>query len=125
VIRVLSEFFFDPGARIATLQADGGGNATSREASGSVNKWLTDWNTMLSLVADRQMQSPSATNDTLFVLSPDTIEIATLHGMKSVPLASDGLTENRELQWDLGLKVLDWHANGSVVDINPTNAVIP
>lgn len=127
VISLLSIYMFTSSARIATLIADGGGAASTRAASGAVNQFLTDFGVTLAFTPDRQMLQNTDgvnTNDIVFIYDPMAAEVATLIGTNAKVLDTNGLYDRRELQCDEGLKVLDWHGVGAIINVDPAAAVI-
>ena len=106
--------------------ADGGGGASTRKASGATNEFLTDFGVSLSFVPDRQMlqnTDSTNTNEIVFIYDPSCVEVATLMGTRAKPLQQDGLYDRRELQTDLGLKVLDWHGIGAIINANTADVI--
>ena len=123
VITKLSSYMFTSSARIATLISDQGRSNSGITASGATNEFLTDFGVTLSFIPDRQqliMTDGTNTSDTVFIYDPSCVEVATLMGTRSAVLASDGLYQKRELQCDQGLKVLDWHGIGAVINVDAT-----
>jgi hypothetical protein len=126
VKRLFSEYLFTSSARIASLIADGGGEASTRKASGSVDVFLTDFGT-LSLVPNRLMPhydttiaAPGGANDYMFILDPSLLEISYLQGYRVEPLAKTGLSDKRLMSVDVSLCVKNWDGLGGVADIDPT-----
>lgn len=125
IITLLSQYMFTSSARIATQIADVGEKGP-RKAVGSTNEFLTDFGVTLSFIPDRQMNQVTDgadTNDVVYIYDPSCVEVAKLMGARVKVLSSDGLTENRELQEDCGLKVLDWMGIGAAYNVS-TGAVI-
>ncbi len=124
VKRKFSEYLFTSSARIASLIADGGGDASMRQGSGSVDVFLTDFGT-LRLVANRLQPSVGADpavhdNDAMFVLDPSMISLSFLQGYRVEPLAKTGLSDKRMMSVDWSLRLLNWEAQGMIPDIDPT-----
>lgn len=122
VKRKFSEYLFTSSARIASLIADGGGAASQREGSGSVDVFLTDFGT-LNLVPNRLQPEFDTGNDVMFILDPSYLSLSYLEGYRTDPLAKSGLSEKRMMSVDWSLCVKNWDALGAVYDIDPTAAV--
>jgi hypothetical protein len=130
VKRLFSEYLFTSSARIATLIADGGGAASERKGSGSVDVFLTDFGT-LSLVPNRLMPYYDTTaagpqgdaNAYMFVLDPSLLELSYLQGYRVEPLAKSGLSDKRIMSVDHSLCVKNFDGLGGVADIDPTAAM--
>lgn len=126
VITRLSQYMFTSSARIATLIADGG-DSGPRKAVGATNEFLTDFGVTLSFVPDRQMtlaeDAGADTCSAVFIYDPSVIETAVLMSKRTKPLPADGLFERSEIQWDLGLRVLDPHGVAVVTQVDETAAV--
>jgi hypothetical protein len=130
VIARLSAYMFTSSARIATLVNQGSDSSGARTGVGSVNEFLTDFGITLTFIPNRQqLVSYAATGtgsgscDTLFIYDPSCIEMAILSPMKSVEQPVTGLQYSQQLQWDYGVRHLDPHGFGGVVDILSTAAV--
>ena len=121
VKRLFSEYLFSSSARIASLIADGGGAATEREGSGSVDVFLTDFGT-LQLVPNRLQPAYDTGNDIMFILDPSLISMSYLQGYRVEPLAKVGLSEIRQMTVDWSLCVKNWDGLGAVCDIDPALA---
>ena len=127
VKRKFSEYLFTSSARIASLIADGGGSASEREGSGSVDVFLTDYGT-LQLVPNRLQPSFGADpavhdNDAMFIIDPSLLELSYLQGYRVDPLAKTGLSDKRQMSVDWSLCVKNWDGLGGIFDIDPTAAV--
>ena len=59
----------------------------------------------------------------MFIYDPSCVEVATLMGTRAKPLSQDGLYDRRELQTDLGLKVLDWHGIGAIINASTADVI--
>lgn len=130
VISALSAYMFTSSARIATIINSGSDSAGTRTAQGSVNEFLTDFGVSLRFVPNRQQQvsypatgTGSGNCDTLFIYDPSSVEMVTLSALKSVEQPVTGLQYSQQLQWDYGVRHLDPHGYGGVVDILATAAV--
>lgn len=121
VKRKFSEYLFTSSARIASLIADGGGGASEREGSGSVDVFLTDFGT-LKLVANRLQPAYDTDNDIMFILDPSLISVSFLQGVRVEPQAKTGLSDKRQMSMDWGLKVSNWDGLGYIADIDPDAA---
>ncbi len=119
VKRLFSEYLFSSSARIASLIADGGGGASEREGSGSVDIFLTDFGT-LKLIPNRLQPEYAANNDNMFILDSSLIAMSYLTGYRVEPLAKTGLSEKRFMHVDWSLCVKNWDGLGYVADIEPT-----
>ena len=130
VISRLSAYMFTSSARIATMINQGGDSSGARTAVGSTNEFLMDFGQTLRFVANRMQQvSYAATGtgsgncDTLFIYDPASMEFANLTAMRAVEQPVTGLQYSQQLQWDYGIRHLDPHGFGGVVDILRTAAV--
>ena len=124
VKRKFSEYLFTSSARVASLIADGGGAASEREGSGSVDVFLTDFGT-LKLVPNRLQPSMGADpadhdNDAMFIIDPALVELSYLQGYRVEPLAKTGLADTRMMSVDWSLVVRNWDGLGMIPDIDPT-----
>lgn len=121
VKRLFSEYLFTSSARIASLIADGGGAASERQGSGSVDVFLTDFGT-LRLVPNRLQPALDTGNDAMYIIDPSMLELSYLEGYRVDPLAKTGLSDKRLMSVDYGLCVKNWDALGMIPDIDPTAA---
>ena len=104
-IRLISEYMFTDGARIATLESDQNKSRDKAAALGSVNLFITDFGS-LELVPNR-IQQPSDTDEAhVFILDMSLIRQGMLHGYRTEPLAKTGLADKRQMAVDCTLKVL-------------------
>lgn len=122
VKRKISEYLFSSSARIATPVADGGGEASMREASGAVSVFLTDFGT-LQLVANRLQPAYDTDNDAVYLIDPNMLEVSYLEGYRVDPLAKNGLSDRRIMSVDWSLVCRNWDGLGAVFDIDPTAAM--
>jgi hypothetical protein len=127
VKRGFSEYLFTSSARIASLIADGGGDASQRQGSGSVSVFLTDFGT-LKLLDNRLQPSVGADpavhdNDAMFILDPTLVNISYLQGYRVEPLAKTGLSSKRMMSVDWDSCVSNWDGLGMIPDIDPDLAV--
>ena len=129
VKRLFSEYLFTSSARIASLIADGGGGASERKASGSVDVFLTDFG-VLDLVPNRLMPHYDTTaiaaggaNDYMFILDTKLLSLSYLQGYRVEPQSKTGLSEKRQMSVDYSLCVKNWDGLGGVADIDPTAPV--
>ena len=126
VIRRVSEYMFTSTARVGIQQTDTGKSGPST-AVGSVKVFITDFDVELMFVSNRiqtYMNSPTNTNDTLFILTPEQLRFGHLHGYKTEPLAKLGLADRSQVSVDWTLKVLAEQAQGGVCDINAGTAMV-
>jgi hypothetical protein len=125
VIRKFSEYLFTSSARIATLMADQGKSGAPATALGTVNVFVTDFGT-LEFVPNRLQQLNDLATDTadVYVIDPQYLSIAYLHGYRTEPLAKTGLADNRQMAVDWTLVVHTEKAHGVIADIDPTLAVV-
>ena len=125
--RTLGEFFFADGARIGTLESEiAQANRGGAVAQGRVNIWVSDFS-VYTMVANRNQQVADAASgsSTAYLLDPGKLANVDLHGMRVVNLAKTGLADNRQLEWDGGLRVDTWEAHGAVVDIDNSLPMVP
>jgi hypothetical protein len=124
VIRKFSEYLFTSSARVATLMADQGKSGSPATALGTVNVFVTDFGT-LDLVPNRLQQLNDLSTDTadVYILDPQYLSIAYLHGYRTEPLAKTGLADVRQMAVDWTLIVHTEKAHGVIADIDPTLAV--
>ena len=124
LIRAFSEYLFTSSARVATLMADQGRERMPATALGTVNVFVTDFGT-LDLVPNRLQPINDLATDTanVFILDPQYLSIAYLHGYRTEPLAKTGLADNRQMAVDWTLIVHTEKAHGVIADIDPSLAV--
>lgn len=126
VIRLISEYMFTDAARIGIQQTETGKGGAST-AVGSVKVFITDFDVELMFTPNRlqpYMDGVAATNDSLYILSPDKIRHGYLHNYRTEPLAKLGLADRSQVAVDWTLKVLAEQANGVVADIDATTAMV-
>ncbi len=124
--RKISEFLFTDAARIATMTNESpGGSARQRKAQGSVDLYISDYS-VLTLVPNRLMEPAfvAADNHCALLLDFNYVSVSYLHGYRTVPLAKQGLSDNRHIEVDYGLRCLNWDALGGVFDIDPAQAMV-
>ena len=128
VIATISAYMFTSSARIATQLTDQG--AKARKAIGATNEFLMDFGTTLTFVANRQQQvsyigggAGTTPCDTAFIYDPSACDMVELTPMRSIEQPITGLQYMQELQWDYGLRLLDPHGVGAVVDVLATAAM--
>ena len=120
LIRLMSEYFFSDGARIAALESKiPQENMGGAVAQGRVNVWVSDFS-ILTLVPNRNIQQTDATDesDTVYVLDPSNIRKTDFQAMRVNNLAKTGTADNRQLVWKGGYQVDAWPKCGLVVDID-------
>ena len=124
-IRGLSEFMFTSSARIATLQRNEQG-LTAATAIGAVNVFLTDFGVTLEMIPNRLQQTHVDSVATqvvnVFGMDFEFVRHGTLDGPMVEPLQKSGLADNRQMEWDWTLKMLNEEAQGTVADIDDTLA---
>lgn len=118
----ISEFLFSSSARVSTLFADTGNNATDATAQGSIGVYHTDHGT-LELKSNPIMQEAAADRTHVGIYNSSYWATGFLDGPVTRPLARTGLADNREVIAYWTLKCLNERASGAVFDINPTLAV--
>lgn len=122
VIRKFSEYLFTASARVATLTSDQGKSREKAAALGSVNVFVTDFGT-LELVDNRLQQTYAADDGTaanVYIIDPQYLALAFLHGYRVEPLAKTGLADKRQMAVDWTLVVNTEKAHGVIADIDPT-----
>ena len=127
VIRALSTYMFTSSARIATLQRETKPGLSAAEAVGSVNVFLTDFDVILELRANRLQQTYDSSGTAvanLFVLDPELLAHSWLHRWRADPMGKPGLSDKRQISGDVTLMVLNEAGHGVVADIDPTVAVV-
>jgi len=126
IIRAISEYMFTSSARIATLdrqtRQDG---RTAAEALGSVNVFITDFEVVLEMRANRIQKSflngdASTTVASIEIYDPAFWNQGFLQGYQSAPLAKTGLADNRQLSVDYTLRSLNEKSSGLITDVDPT-----
>lgn len=124
IIGLLSQYLFSSSARIATLQSDQGKSKEAATALGAVNVFVTDFGT-LTMVPNRLQQTYTATTTAadVFILDPEYLELAYLHGYRTDTLAKTGLAENRQMSVDWTLVVNNEKAHGIIGNIDTSTAV--
>lgn len=128
IIRSFSEYCFTESARIATLTAETSqrGPAT---AMGSVNIFISDFGSTLSLVPNRLQQPFDSEGGTpndaanAYLLDPNYAEVAYLQGYTVSPMAKTSMSETRLMHVDYVLKVLNRKAHAILADLDLAAAV--
>ena len=129
VIRAISEYMFTSSARIATFQRETRPDGrTAAEALGSVNVFITDFEVVLEMRANRIQESylngdTSTTVDFIEIYDPAFWNQGFLQGYESAPLAKTGLADNRQLSVDYTLRSLNQLSSGLIGDVDPTAPV--
>ena len=129
VIRAISEYMFTSSARIATFNRETRPDGQSAaEALGSVNVFITDFEVVLEMRANRIQESYtngdlSTTVDFVEIYDPAFWNQGFLQGYESAPLAKTGLADNRQLSVDYTLRCLNELSSGLIGDVDPTAAV--
>lgn len=126
VIRLVSEYMFTDAARIGLQQTETGKGGAST-AVGSVKVFITDFDVELMFTPNRlqpYMDGVTATNDSLFILTPAMLRHGYLHNYRTESLAKLGLSDRSQVAVDWTLKVLAEQANGVVADIDATTAMV-
>ena len=120
VIRGFSEYLFTSSARIATQVTN---NPESKEsgatALGSVNVFVSDFGSVLEMVANRLQQPIDATHSNLYGIDPGLLRQSFLQGFRTETLGKPGLSDWREISVDWGFKVLNEAGLGVIADIDP------
>ena len=126
VIAGLSTYMFTGSARIASLQSDQG--IKGQTAIGYVNVFLTDFDVQLEMIGNRLQQTYIDAVDVpvanVFVLTPNMLNIAFLHGYRMDALAKTGLSDERDMTVDYTLEVNNEEAHAVIADVDPTIAVV-
>lgn len=119
VIRRFSEYLFTSSARIATQTTEAGKTSPST-AVGSIGVFMSDFGSILELVANRLQQpittAPNRAN--LYGIEPALLRQSMLHGIRTEVLAKLGLADQRQLSVDWGFKVLNEEGLGVIADID-------
>jgi hypothetical protein len=126
VVRAFSEYLFTSSARVATLTSDQGKSAEKATALGAVNVFVSDFGT-LELVDNRLQQTYAADDGTaadVYIITPDMLAIAYLHGYRVEPLAKTGLADNRQMAVDWTLIVNTEKAHAVIADIDVAAAAV-
>ena len=123
VKRLISEYLFTSSARIATMiNQQPGGSAEERKAQGSVDLFITDYGSLM-LIPNRLQPAFATDNDVVFILDFTYLSQSFLQGYTTKPLARTGLADDRDIEWDWGLRVTNWDAEGCIYDIDPALAM--
>jgi hypothetical protein len=125
VIRLVSEYMFTDAARIGLQQTETGKSGPST-AVGSVKVFITDFDVELMFTPNRlqpYMDGATATNDSMFILTPSMLRHGYLYNYKTEPLAKQGLADRSQVSVDWTLKVLAEQAQGVIADIDATTAM--
>lgn len=134
-IQRFSDWLFDSSARIATLQSyvdqgnrttngsGGGQSGGGVTAQGAVNIFVTNYG-VLELVPNRFQPEVATQVADLYLIDPESWEVAYLQGYETKELARDGLGENREISVDVSLCALNPEANAVVADIDTAIAAV-
>ncbi len=124
--RKISEYLFTDAARIATMTNESpGGAARQRKAQGSVDLYISDYSALM-LVPNRLMGPAftAADNHCALILDFNYVSVSYLQGYQTKPLAKTGLSDNRQIEVDYGLRCTNWDAFGGVFDIDPAQAMV-
>lgn len=119
VVGRFSKYLFGA-TTVAQIQSDQGKSKESAAALGSINVFVTDFGT-LKIVPNRLQPthtSGSAGASNVFLIDPNYLAIAYLHGYKSEPLAKAGLSDKYQLSVDFTLMVMNEKAHGLIADID-------
>ena len=119
VIRRFSEYLFTSSARIATQTTEAGKSSPST-AVGSIGVFMSDFGSILEMVANRIQQPITTTPNraNLYGIDPGMLRHSVLHGIRTEVLAKLGLADQRQLSTDWGFKVLNEEAQGVIADID-------
>ena len=127
VIRLISEYMFTDTARIGIQQTETGKSGAS-VAVGSVKIFITDFDVDLTLTPNRLQptaDAPTTTvNDSVYILTPDTLRHGYLRNYRVEPIAKLGLSDRAQVSADWTLKVLAEQGNGVVADVDASTAMI-
>ena len=126
LVRKMSEYFFDAGARIATLEGRvDQSNTGGLNAQGRVNVWISDFSAT-TIVPDRNMviADTATSSDTIFIIDPSQLRKVDFQSMRLNNLAKTGTADNRQLVWYGGYQVDAWPKLGAIVDVDATAAMV-
>jgi hypothetical protein len=119
VIRGFSEYLFTSSARIATQTTEAGKSSPSK-AVGSIGVFLSDFGSILELVANR-LQQPVTTGPNranVYGIDPALLRQSFLHGYRTETLGKPGLSDKRQISVDWGFKVLNEEGLGVIADVD-------
>ena len=122
VVENFSKYLFTSSARVAALYSDVKEKSGAATATGAANVFVSDFST-LKLVSNRIQQAEDATHTNAFLIDPDYLRMAKLHGYRTEPLAKQGLADNRQIAVDWTLCVMNELAQGLIEGIDPSEAV--
>ena len=123
MIRKLSNYMFGANAGVASIQSNVGDKKAPAIATGAVGVFVTDHGVTMEFVPNRLQQPIDATDCNLFMLDPEYLELAFLHGYRVDPLAKTGLADKRQMAVDWTLIVKTEKAHGLIADLDYTQAV--
>ena len=126
LIRKFSEYMFDDTARAGVQTTQTGKVEEASKAIGTVNVFITDFNSVLVFEPNRlQPHTSSATVSTMFLIDPMGLKLSTLVGLHADQLGKKGLSDNWLASVDWTLKVLDEAMHALIADLDEDIDVVP
>lgn len=130
VIRGLSNYMFTSSARIATLTSETTQSQVASTAKGAVNVFVTDFDVVLMMRANRLQAAEEAGTgtggadiSTAFIIDPAMTRRGILTGYRAEPLAKTGLADTSHILVDYTQKILNEASHGLIADIDEGAAV--
>jgi hypothetical protein len=125
VKRAFSEYLYTDVAKVAVLDQDVGNAAEQATAKGAVDVFLSDFS-ILKLTSNRLQPSQPATPtvSSAYLIDPEHVDLAYLHGFRTEPQAKVGLSDTKQMIVDWTLRVLTEEAHGTIADIDETLPVV-
>jgi hypothetical protein len=118
--RKFSEYLYTGEAKVAVLDQDVGNAQEQATAKGAIDVFLSDFS-ILSLVPNRIQPGQPGTNlSCAYLIDPELVDLAYLHGFRTEPQAKTGLSDVKQLIVDWTLRVLTEVGHGCIADINDT-----
>ena len=126
VKRAFSEYLYTDAAKVATLDTDVGQASEQATAKGAIDVFLSDFS-ILKLTPNRLQpaQPDAADHSTAFLIDPEHVDLAYLHGFRTEPQGKTGLSDIKQMIVDWTLRVLTEEAHGLIADIDEALPVVP
>ena len=125
VKRAFSEYLYTSAAKVATLDQDVGNASEQATAKGAIDVFLSDFS-ILKLTPNRLQpsQPTTPTISSAYLIDPEQVDIAYLHGFRTEPQAKVGLSDTKQMIVDWVLRVLTEEAHGTIADIDESLPVV-
>lgn len=127
LIRRFSEYMFDDSARAGVQTTQTGKVEEASKAIGSVNVFITDFNSVLIFEPNRlqPVYPEDADVSTMFLIDPAGLKLSSLYGLHAEQMGKKGLSDNWLASHDWGLAVLDEAQHALIADLDSQTVVVP